>query len=60
VVVERGLAMVLGGYVIAVDGSRVRVAPESLCLHGDHFAAVENARALREALEAAGVRIQAF
>lgn len=59
-VAERGLAMVLAGHVIAVDGARVPVAPETLCLHGDNPAAVENARALRQALGAAGVRVRAF
>jgi UPF0271 protein len=59
-VAERGVAMVLEGRVVAVDGTSVQVAPETLCLHGDNPSAVENARALRQALEAAGVTVRAF
>jgi 5-oxoprolinase (ATP-hydrolysing) subunit A len=59
-VAERGVAMVLEGRVVAVDGTSVPVAPETLCLHGDNPAAAENARALRQALEAAGVTVRAF
>ena len=59
-VAERGVAMVLEGRVVAVDGTSVPVAPETLCLHGDNPSAVANARALRQALEAAGVTVRAF
>jgi UPF0271 protein len=36
------------------------VAAETLCLHGDNKNAVEIARAVRAALEAAGVKVQAL
>ncbi|GAB4457308.1 MAG: 5-oxoprolinase subunit PxpA [Anaerolineales bacterium] len=39
-------------------GRRVRV--ETLCLHGDHPRAAENARRVREALAAAGVEVRAL
>jgi len=39
------------------DGGAVAVAAETLCLHGDEPAAVKNARAVREALAAAGVAL---
>jgi UPF0271 protein len=40
---------------ICNDGETLRI--DTLCLHGDHPAAVENARQVREALERAGVEI---
>jgi UPF0271 protein len=43
---------------IAVGGRRIKV--ETLCLHGDHPHAVENARLVREALEKNGFRLEAF
>ncbi len=46
------------GKVIAHDGSEVPVAAETLCLHGDNPAALENARAVRHRLEAAGVAVR--
>ena len=57
--VARTLRMVREGAVVAVDGSRVAIAAETVCLHGDGAHALDFARALREALTAAGVRLAA-
>jgi UPF0271 protein len=54
---EQAVRIAKDGYVIAADGSRVRVDAETLCLHGDTPGAVEMARAVRERLELAGVGI---
>ncbi|MEW5891489.1 MAG: 5-oxoprolinase subunit PxpA [Pseudomonadota bacterium] len=43
---------------IDFGGRRVRV--ETLCLHGDHPRAAENARRVREALAAAGIEVRAL
>lgn len=43
---------------VAFGGRRVRV--ETLCLHGDHPRAAENARRVREALAAAGIEVRAL
>ncbi len=40
---------------LQVNGKRVRI--DTLCLHGDNINAVENARVIRQELEAAGVTI---
>jgi UPF0271 protein len=57
---RRALDMVLRGRVEALDGGEVEVKAETLCIHGDNPRAPEVARAVRRALEGAGVRIQAF
>jgi 5-oxoprolinase (ATP-hydrolysing) subunit A len=54
---EQALRIAKDGFVVAADGSRVRVDAETLCLHGDTAGAVEMARAVRERLESAGVGI---
>jgi UPF0271 protein len=46
------------GVVIARDGTRVPLRADTLCLHGDRADAPAFARALREALEAEGIRIR--
>jgi UPF0271 protein len=46
--------------VVAVDGSRIPVAADSLCVHGDSPGAVEMAGAVRNGLERAGVPLVAF
>ena len=46
------------GSVIAHDGTEVPVSAETLCLHGDNPAALENARTVRRRLEAAGVAVR--
>ena len=56
-VVERSVKMVTEGKVTAITGEEVEFQADSLCLHGDTPGAVEMARAVREGLEAAGVKI---
>jgi len=46
--------------VAAADGRAVAVEADTLCLHGDNPRAVELARAVREALAAAGVSVRAL
>jgi UPF0271 protein len=45
--------------VTAGDGSRIEVRAETICVHGDGPLAVATARAVREALEAAGFALRA-
>jgi len=59
-VTERLLRMLSDGVVRAVDGSDVRVAAESACVHGDSPRAVEMAAAVREGLGNAGVELRGF
>jgi UPF0271 protein len=47
------------GEVHTLDGHKVQLQADTLCLHGDGAHAVLLARKLREALEAAGLRIVA-
>ena len=50
-------AMLRDGAVPAIDGSRVAIEAETLCLHGDRADAAAFARALRTALEAEGITV---
>lgn len=56
----RMAAFVRDGAVRAVDGTRVPVAVDSICLHGDGPTALAIARAVRAALEAEAVAVTAF
>ncbi len=47
------------GHVTPIDGPRIAVAVDSLCVHGDTPGAVAAARAIREALEAQGWQVVA-
>lgn len=58
-VVEQAVRLAQGTPVAAADGSTVRVACESICLHGDTPGAVELARAVRAGLEAHGLQVRA-
>ncbi len=58
-VAERAVALAVAGTVTAVDGTAIEVRARSLCVHGDTPAAVTMARAVREALAAAGVDVRA-
>jgi UPF0271 protein len=59
-VVARSVMIAVEHAVVAATGERVPVAAVSLCLHGDTPGAVDLARAVRAALEAAGAAIGAF
>ncbi|ATA27618.1 lactam utilization protein LamB [Mycobacterium lepraemurium] len=59
-IAERVLAMVYTGAVTAVDGTRLALSVESVCVHGDSPGAVQVATAVRDRLRAAGVEIRAF
>ena len=55
----QAVSIVRDGRVIAADGSPVAVRVETLCLHGDTPGAAAIARAVRTALESAGVDVRA-
>lgn len=55
--VRQVLSLVLEGRVKTVDGTCLRLRADTLCVHGDGPRAVAMVRGIREALEAAGVRV---
>ncbi len=59
-VAARAACMVLRSGVAAHDGTWVDLAVETLCIHGDHPEAPVRARAVRRALESAGITVAAF
>ncbi len=48
------------GVALTADGAPVAIEADTLCLHGDSPAAVAMAKAVREALERAGVSVRAL
>ncbi len=58
-IVERCVSIAVDGQVRAVDGRAVRLRADSICVHGDTPGAVAIARAVRAALEDAGVPVGA-
>lgn len=54
---RRVVRMVTEGTAEAVDGTVISFRPHSICMHGDTPEAVEMAKAVRSALEAAGVKV---
>ncbi|MEV4873989.1 LamB/YcsF family protein [Streptomyces syringium] len=59
-VVTRSVRIARASAVLALTGEEVAVDARSLCLHGDTPGAAQLARRVRDGLEAAGVRIEAF
>ncbi|MFC6065222.1 LamB/YcsF family protein [Streptomyces ochraceiscleroticus] len=59
-VVKRSLGLARDHAVTSLDGERVEVDVQSLCLHGDTPGAAALARRVRDELTAAGVRVAAF
>jgi UPF0271 protein len=54
---ERAVRIAVHGEVEAIDGTIVPVPADSVCIHSDSPGALEIARAVRRALEAAGVKV---
>jgi UPF0271 protein len=59
-VAERAVRLATKGEIEAVDGTVLRIEPQSLCLQGDTPGSVATAAAIRAALEAAGVEVESF
>jgi UPF0271 protein len=59
-VADRAVRMAVEGRVVAVGGTSVPLAVDSICVHGDTAGAVDLARAVRTALEAAGLPLAPF
>jgi len=54
---SRVVRMVLDEEIVSRNGKRLRVRLDTLCVHGDEPSGVIVARAARQGLEAAGVRV---
>ncbi len=59
-VAARAVAMVQDGAVTAIDGTRIPLRFDSLCLHGDTPGAVAIAQAVRAGLVAHGIALRPF
>jgi UPF0271 protein len=59
-IAERMLRLATEGILTAVDGTDIALSAETVCVHGDTPGAVAVARAVRAALEGAGLTIAAF
>ena len=57
---RRAVRMAKEGKVRAVDGTDVAIRADTICVHGDTPGAAGLARRIREALEAAGIRVCAL
>jgi UPF0271 protein len=57
--VEQALGMIEGGTVISINGKRVPVLAETLCLHGDQPGAVLFAKELRKKFSERGIQLVA-
>lgn len=60
VAAAQAVSIARDGFLRARDGSRVEVRADTICIHGDTPGAPDIARAVREALAAAGVQIRAL
>lgn len=58
-VIERCLRLAQRGEIVALDGTVLKSAARSICLHGDTPGAVDLAREVRDALEGEGITIAA-
>lgn len=57
-VVDRAVAMARERAVVAIDGSRVSIEVETICVHGDTPRAASLASRIREALATAGIDVR--
>jgi len=55
---SQALTMVREGYVVAHDGTRVKVKPETLCVHGDTPSALAILQKIRDELKKASISVK--
>ena len=60
VVAQRAVDIAVTGKITSIGGAVISIHARSLCVHGDTPGAVTLARAVRAALEHAGVAVAAF
>lgn len=58
-IAARAVRLAKTGEIVAIDGSIIQTEAKSLCIHGDTPDAVGIARAVRAALEGAGIAVRA-
>lgn len=56
-IAARAVGMVRDGYLTAIDGSRLALKVDTICIHSDTPGAAEIARAVNGALKASGIEI---
>ena len=59
-IAQRCIAMATGEPITDINGDRLMLEPDSICVHGDTAGAVEIARSVRAALEGAGLQLASF
>jgi UPF0271 protein len=57
---QRLVGFLKTGLMPTLDGAPIKLAADSICVHGDSAHAVDMARKVRAALEGEGVTIQRF
>ena len=57
-VIERCLRLAKTGEIVGIDGTVLKSAARSICLHGDTPGAVDLAREVRDALVGEGIAIR--
>ena len=55
---ERAIRLVISKEIIAQDGTLIKVANETLCIHGDHLGATRTAQVVRTRMKEAGIDIR--
>lgn len=56
IVADRAMDMA-NGFVMAQNGSKIEIAAQTLCVHGDNTTAVDLVRIIRKRLETCGIRV---
>ncbi|MBC7372708.1 MAG: LamB/YcsF family protein, partial [Frankiales bacterium] len=59
-IARRCVAMATRQPITDVEGGRLQLSPDSICVHGDTPGAVDIARAVKSALAAAGIVLAPF
>jgi Uncharacterized proteins, homologs of lactam utilization protein B len=52
--------MIQNEEIIALDGTKIPLKPDSICVHGDNQAALDIVKELRKGLTDAGITISPF
>jgi UPF0271 protein len=58
--IDRVIKMVKHNYVETINGKKIEIIPDTICVHGDNEKSLELIKNIRESLEKAGIEIISF
>ncbi|MDW7670048.1 MAG: LamB/YcsF family protein, partial [Bacillota bacterium] len=58
--VDRVINMIMYNYVETINGKKIEIIPDTICVHGDNENSLELIKEIRKKLEKTGIEVSSF